>query len=68
MNARETLVEASRNTDAQIVRYTFFMGAKDKSNHLTAGYMCCVFFSSCQDPTDGELSLRSATSGETLVE
>ena len=33
----ETLVEASRDTDAQIVRYTFFMGAKDKSNHLTAG-------------------------------
>ena len=33
----ETLVEASRDTNAQIVRYTFFMGAKDKSNHLTAG-------------------------------
>ena len=28
---------ASRDTIAQIVRYTFFMGAKDKSNHLTAG-------------------------------
>ena len=33
----ETLVEASRDTNAQIVRYTFFMGVKDKSNHLTAG-------------------------------
>ena len=33
----ETLVEASRDTNAQIVRYTFFMGAKDKSNHLTTG-------------------------------
>ena len=33
----ETLVEASRDTNAQIVRETFFMGAKDKSNHLTAG-------------------------------
>ena len=33
----ETLVEASRDTNAQIVRYTFFMGANDKSNHLTAG-------------------------------
>ena len=33
----ETLVEASRDTNAQIVRYTFFMRAKDKSNHLTAG-------------------------------
>ena len=33
----ETLVKASRDTNAQIVRYTFFMGAKDKSNHLTAG-------------------------------
>ena len=33
----ETLVEASRDTNAQIVRYTFFMGAKDNSNHLTAG-------------------------------
>ena len=33
----ETLVEASRDTNAQIVRYTFFMGAKDKSDHLTAG-------------------------------
>ena len=33
----ETPVEASRDTNAQIVRYTFFMGAKDKSNHLTAG-------------------------------
>ena len=32
-----TLLEASRDTNAQIVRYTFFMGAKDKSNHLTAG-------------------------------
>ena len=31
-------MEASRDTNAQIVRYTFFMGAKDKSNHLTA---CC---------------------------
>ena len=30
-------MEASRDTDVQIVRYTFFMGAKDKSNHLTAG-------------------------------
>ena len=29
--------------------------------------VCCCF-SSCQDRTDGELSLRSATSGETLVE
>ena len=33
----ETPVEASRDTNAQIVRYPFFMGAKDKSNHLTAG-------------------------------
>ena len=33
----ETLVEASRDTNAQIVRYTCFLGAKDKSNHLTAG-------------------------------
>ena len=33
----KTLVEASRDTNAQIVRYTFFMGAKDKSNKLTAG-------------------------------
>ena len=32
----ETLVEASRDTNAQIVRYTFFMGAKDKSNHPVA--------------------------------
>ena len=30
-------MEASRDTNAQIVRYTFFMGAKDKSNHLTGG-------------------------------
>ena len=31
-------MEASRDTNARIVRYTFFfMGAKDKSNHLTAG-------------------------------
>ena len=28
----ETPVEASRDTNAQIVRETFFMGAKDKSN------------------------------------
>ena len=33
----ETPVEASRDTNAQIVRKTCFMGAKDKSNHLTAG-------------------------------
>ena len=44
----ETLVEASRDTNAQIVRYTFVMGAKDKSNHLTPGSLsvsvsvCCV--------------------------
>ena len=35
--AGETLVEASRDTNAQIVRDIFFMGAKDKSNHLMAG-------------------------------
>ena len=28
-----TLVEASRDTNAQIARYTCFMGANDKSNH-----------------------------------
>ena len=28
----------------------------------------CYCFSSCQYPKDGELGLRSATSGETLVE
>ena len=33
----ETPVEASRDTKPQIVRYTCFMGANDKSNHLTAG-------------------------------
>ena len=33
----------------------------------TCVYVLCVF-SSCQDPTDGELSLRSATAGETLEE
>ena len=33
----ETLVEASRDTDAQIVRYICFMGAKDKPNNLVAG-------------------------------
>ena len=30
-------MEGSRDTNVQIVRYTFFIGAKDKSNHLTAG-------------------------------
>ena len=45
----ETLGEASRDTNAKIVRYTFFMGAKDESNHLTAGSLqrfphnnCCL--------------------------
>ena len=33
----ETLVEVSRDTNAQIVRHTCFMGAKDKSNNLTVG-------------------------------
>ena len=33
----ETLVGASRDTNAEIVRHTFFMGTKNKSNHLTAG-------------------------------
>ena len=33
----ETPVEASRDTNAQIVSYNCCMGAKDKSNHLTAG-------------------------------
>ena len=33
----ETLLEAPRDANAQIFRKTFFMGAKDKSNHLTAG-------------------------------
>ena len=33
----ETLVGASRDTNAQIVRKTFFVGAKDKSNHIMAG-------------------------------
>ena len=33
----ETPVEASRDTNAQIVRYTCFMGAKDTSNNLTVG-------------------------------
>ena len=33
----ETPVEALRDSNAQIVRYSCFMGAKDKSNHLTAG-------------------------------
>ena len=33
----ETVVEASRDTNAQIVRYAFFLGAKDKSDHLTVG-------------------------------
>ena len=43
----ETLVEASRDTNAQIVRYSCFMGAKDKSNHLADAHMlksmcaCC---------------------------
>ena len=35
-------------------------------------YVCCAVMScavlSCQYPTDGELSLRSAMSGETLLE
>ena len=30
-------MEASRDTNAQIVRYTCFIGARDKSNHLTVG-------------------------------
>ena len=30
-------MEASRDTNAQIVRKTCFMGARDKSNHLTVG-------------------------------
>ena len=38
----------------------------------TYEYVCvcvlCLVFSSCKDATDGELSLRSATSGETLVQ
>ena len=34
----EFLVEARSDIDAQIVRYTRFLEAKDKSNHLLADF------------------------------
>ena len=48
-------MEVSRDTNAQIVRYTFSMGARDKSNHLTAG-------SSNVSPE--ELELKTASQGK----
>ena len=38
-------MEARSDIDAQIVRYTRFLEAKDKSNHLVADFLK-VFFSS----------------------
>ena len=37
-------MEARRDIDAQIVRYTRFLPAKDKSNHLVADFFLCFFF------------------------
>ena len=34
-------MEARSDIDAQIVRYTRFLEAKDKSNHLVADFLVC---------------------------
>ena len=36
-------MEARSNIDAQIVRYTRFLEAKDKSNHLVVDLFVCFF-------------------------
>ena len=37
-------MEARSDIDAQIVRYTRFLEAKDKSNHLVADFLKVFFF------------------------
>ena len=58
--AGEFLVEARSNIDAQIVRYTRFLEAKDKSNHLVVDFFLYVF--------SVKLKLNSSHQVERMVE